>query len=215
MKSLPNIEYLSGSVVDSPTAIFTIHFVKPEEYFGNLEARTSFINAVETLVRTSDRYSKYKDYLFNEVKLDHCQVMNDINKDDCDIELHHGPIFNLFEICSIVLEYYLLRKWKVTTYRIADTVLREHEENHINCVMLSTTVHEEVHLRNIFISMSQAWGDMNAFIDKYKDAIGPELRLKYNRYIDSCLINESYDEGLFDLNDKLFIPSGFSNHGQI
>ena len=205
MKNLPNIDFQSGSVVDSPTAIYTIHLAKPEEYFGNLECRTNFINAVEKLVRSSDRYSKYKDYLLNEVKLNHCQVLNNVTKDDADIELHHGPIFNLFEICSIILEYYLLRKWKITTYRIADTVLTEHEMNRVNCVMLSTTAHEEVHLRNIFISMKQAWGDVNAFIDKYKYAISPDLRLKYNRYLDSCLTNESYDDGLFDLNNMLFI----------
>ncbi|HAU87598.1 MAG TPA: hypothetical protein DCW90_19540, partial [Lachnospiraceae bacterium] len=88
-------------------------------------------------------------------------------------------------------------------FRIADTVLKEHELNHVNCVMLSASAHEQVHNRNIFINLKQAWGDINAFIDKYHDAISPEYRMKYNMYIDSSILRESEDYGTFDLNPLL------------
>ena len=204
-KNLPDIEYIGDSVMDSATSLYTLHLWKPAEYFSSLEARTAFINGVEKLVRAHDRYAKYKKYLQDEVKLDHCAVIRDLTNNDCDIELHHGPIFTLYDICSIVLDWYLLKGWRISTYRIADTVLTEHEQNRVNCVMLATSVHEQVHNRNVFINMKQAWGDINAFIDKYHDAIGPEMRLKYNRYIDRSLMEESDDNGVFDLNEKLII----------
>ena len=200
---LPNIDYLGQSTIDSVSALYTIKLYKPEEYFINIESRTNFINGVERLVRSSDRYSKYKNHLMHEVGLGHCAVLKGLTEDDCDIELHHGPVFTLFDICSIIVEYYILRRWKITTFRIADTVLTEHELDRVNCVMLSSSVHEQVHLRNVFISMKQTWGDIQAFIEKYYDAIGPELRMKYNRYFDRSLLEDSDDSGMFMLNPYL------------
>lgn len=208
-KSLPDILYGIGEnrspYVDSATSLHVIPLYKPEEYFTSLESFNHFISGVEKQVRTSDRYSKYKNYLMEEIHLNHCQVLNDLTNLDCDIELHHGPIFTLYDICSIVLEYFQLRKWKISTFRIADQVLTEHEENRVNCVMLASTIHEQVHNRNIFISMKQAWGDVNAFVNKYFDAISPEMRMKYNRYVDASMIRESEDYGVLNLNGELFV----------
>lgn len=208
-KILPEIEYgmtdQRSPYIDSINSLHTIPFFKPDEYFNSLESTNHFIAGVEKLVRSSDRYSKYKSYLMDEVRLDHCQVLSDLTNLDCDIELHHGPIFTLYDICSIIVEYFLMRKWKLSTFRVADQVLTEHEKNHVNCVMLSSSMHEQVHNRNIFISMKQAWGDVNAFITKYYDAISPEYRMKYNRYVDACMIRESEDYGILEINGALFL----------
>lgn len=208
-KSLPNIEYRRDErkrpYIDSDSSLYTIPFFKPDEYLSNIESCNYFIGGVEKLVRGHDRYSKYKKYLMEEVRLDHCQVLKDLTNLDCDIELHHGPIFTLYDIVSIVIEYFRLHKWKISTFRIADQVLTEHEANRVNCVMLASTIHEQVHNRNIFISMKQAWGDTNAFVDKYYDAISPEYRMKYNRYVDQSMMRESEDYGTLELNDALFI----------
>lgn len=208
-KTLPEIEYgvtdQKSPYVDSANSLHTIPFFKPDEYFTSIESMNHFISGVEKLVRSSDRYSKYKNYLMEEVRLNHCQVLGDLTNLDCDIELHHGPIFTLYDICAIVIEYFLMRKWKLTTFRVADQVLTEHEEHRVNCVMLSSSMHEQVHNRNIFISMKQAWGDVNAFVTKYYNAISPEYRMKYNRYVDACMIRESEDYGILEINGNLFL----------
>ena len=118
--------------------------------------------------------------------------------------MHHGPIFNLFDYCSIILEYYLIKKWKINTFRIADTVLTEHQKNHVQIVMLSSTIHQEVHARDIFINYRQAYGDLNAFIRKYGIAFTDEHKEKLNRYIDRSLMIESTDNGLLKLSDILY-----------
>lgn len=211
-KNLPDIEYAEGSeydksivpFIDSKKALYTIPYYKDESYFSNLDSYQKFVKAVEKLVRSSDRYSKYKAYLMNEARMDHCQVLKDVTTQDAEIEMHHGPIFTLYDYCSIILEYCLIQKWKITTFRVADEVLKEHEKNNIQVVMLSATIHEQVHNRNIFINPDQAFGHLHKFIEKYACAIGPDLRDKFNRYYDRAIISESTDYGTLDLNNKLW-----------
>lgn len=210
-KQLPDIEYKEDIVndklvkfIDSPKSLYIIPLTKDEEYFSNIDSYQKFAKAVEKLVRVSDRYSKYKAYLRDEAKLDHCQVLKDITSEDAEIEMHHGPIFTLFDYVCVMIEYFIQMKWKITTFRIADQILKEHEENHIQVVMLSSTIHEKVHDKNIFIHPSQAFGDLNAFINKYYSAIGRDLREKYNRYWDRAKMTESTDYGTLELNKKLW-----------
>lgn len=206
-KSLPDILYLRDKVtpvLDSPVSSYQIPYNKTAEYFANWQSYNQFVKSCEQVVRTNKRYKAYIAHLKNEVKLNHCQVFSALTDDDCSIEMHHGPIFNLFDYCSIVLEYYLIKKWKITTFAIADTVLSEHEKNHVQVVMLSTTAHEEVHNRNLFINYRQAYGDLNAFVKKYGIAMGPEHKEKFNRYIDQSLMRDSDDNGLFELSSLIY-----------
>lgn len=205
-KTLPDIIYEKSNVtpfVDARASSYRIPFFKDEEYFSNYESYVSFIKGCEKQVRTNDRYKKYINYLKKEVKLDHCQVLRNISDEDADIEMHHGPIFTLFDICCIVLEYFILKKWKITTARIADAVLDEHQQNRIQVVMVSSTIHEEIHNREIFINYHQAYGDIGRFIDKYKDAMSPEYRAQLNKYIERSLIYDSNDFGILELNKHL------------
>ena len=142
--SLPDIIYKndtsgnrSNPVVDSENSYYEIPFDKSKEYFDSLQNWTNFVKGVERLVRMDDRYNKYISYLKKECKLDHCQVLKNVDDEDCSIEMHHGPIFNLFEICAIVTEYFILKGWKTTTFRVAKQVLEDHLNNIIQVVMLS------------------------------------------------------------------------------
>ena len=205
-KVLPNIEYSENkdnSVIDSDSSLYNIPMFKPPEYFSNLESRNTFIKSVERLVRTNERYSKYISYLKREIKLNHCQVLSNISDEDCDIEMHHGPIFTLYDYCDIILNYYIMKGWKISTFRIADTVLNEHIKNRIHVVMLSPTVHEEVHLREIFINIQQAWGDLHGFLKKYGKALSDEQIQKYNRYLDKSMMMDTNTYDILKLNEKL------------
>lgn len=191
-------------IIDAVASMYQIPYTKNEEFFSNLDSYTKFIKGAERLVRHSDRYSKYKDYLIREIGMDHCEVFKDVTNADADIEMHHGPVFTLYDYCAIMVEWFLIHKWKISTFRIANEVLAEHEANRVQVVMLASTIHAEVHERNIFINMKQAWGDLGAFINKYAEAISPDLRDKLNRYIDRSLMSDSDDYGTLELNKKLY-----------
>lgn len=212
-KNLPDIDYATSEsngknipIVDSIRSMYRIPLYKDIDYFSNIESYVNFIKGCEHAVRNNDRYKKYIYYLKNIVGLDHCQVLPDITPDEggkIEIEMHHGPIFTLYDYCEIMVEYYLLKKWKITTFRIADSILNEHQKNHIQVVMLLSTIHEEVHNRNIFINYKQAFGDLNAFIKKYGIAMSDPLKEKLNKYIDKSLMYDSNDFGILKLNDTI------------
>lgn len=206
-RSLPDILYDKSDltpIVDASGSFYKILMYKDLEYFSNYESYVAFVKGIEYVVRHNDRYNKYISYLKKEVKLNRCQVLKDITDEDADIEMHHGPIFNLFDICSIVLEYFLLKKWKISTFRVADVVLEEHMRNRIQVVMVSTTVHQEIHDGEIFINYHQAYGNLNEFIKKYKDAISDEYRDQINKYIDKSLLYNSNDFSVLELNKNLW-----------
>ena len=206
-KSLPDIIYSDNKifpVVDSNNANYLIPYYKNEDFFMNYDSLNTFIKSCESAVRNNDRYSKYIYYLKTEVKLNHCQVLKSVDDDDASIEMHHGPIFTLYDYCLMVTEYFLMHGYKITTFRIADTVLEEHLKNHIQVVMLSSTIHEEVHNRDIFINYKQAFGDLNAFLKKYGEAMDEDLKIKLNRYIDRSLVQDSNDYGILKLNKFLY-----------
>ena len=205
-KSLPEIIYDKSNItpiVDATSSYYRILMYKDEEYFSSYESYVNFVKGCEKAVRTNDRYKKYINYLKKEVKLNKCQVLKNITDEDADVEMHHGPIFTLFDICCIVLEYFIKKKWKISTFRIADAVLDEHQKNRIQIVMVSSTVHEEIHNGDVFINRHQAYGDINAFIKKYKDAMSDEYRDQVNRYIDRSLLTDSNDFGVLELNRHL------------
>lgn len=209
-KTLPDIEYINNKytpIVDSPVSIYQIHMYKNEKYFANLESYVSFVKNIERMVRSNDRYKKYIDYLKKKVGLNHCQVLSKVTDDEADIEMHHGPILTLYDYCAIILEYYLIKKWSISTLRIADTVLSEHEKNRIQVVMLSSTIHQEVHDRNIFLNYEQGFGDFNSFIKKYNIALGNIYIEKINRYIDRSLMENSNDFGILELSKNLVVSN--------
>lgn len=206
-KNLPNIIYdksKHNNIIDAQSSFYQIPFFKNEDYFSSIDSYTAFIKGCERLVRQNDRYSKYINYLKKEVKLNRCQVLKNIDDLDCDIEMHHGPVFTLYDYCAIVLEYFISKKWKITSMRIADMVLTEHQKNRIQIVMLSTTIHQEVHERNIFINMNQAYGNLQEFLSIYGPTMPDEYKEKLNRYIDRSLMFDSSDFGILELNKNLY-----------
>lgn len=205
-ENLPDIVYMyddKKQTVDSDNSLYTIQMYQTSAYFGNWESRNNFIKAVEKLVRTNDRYSKYINHLKKKKGLNYCQVMPHITDEDAPIEMHHGPIFTLYDYVNIIIEYYLIKKMKISTMRIADTVLDEHIKDRIQTVMLCETAHQEVHQREIFLNYKMAHGDLNKFIKKYGMALSDEYIEKLNRYIDRSIVEDSCDNEIFKLNKEV------------
>lgn len=210
MNKLPNIEFKKtkrNPTLDSDTSIFELPFYKDVEYFSNLDNFVTFVTAVERLVRSSKFYSRYIKYIKEEVGLNFCQVLSNIKVTDendvTEIEMHHGPILTLFDYVSIVVDYLLYHEKKINTFIVADIIIKEHYKNNIQIVMLSKTVHEQVHNDNIFINTKQAFGNLNNFLNKYMDGVNEEQINKINEYITLCEKYDSYDKGVLELNKIL------------
>jgi len=210
MQDLPNIEYKrtnKNPTIDSETSLYTLPFYKDTEYFANLDNFVGFVKAVENMVRTSKYYSRYIAYLKEDIGLNFCQVLSNIKQEDEDakveIEMHHGPILTLFDYICILVDWSLYHDKKISTFSMANLMLEEHFENRVQVVMLSKTVHEEVHERNVFLNTKHAFGDLNAFIEKYKDGISQEQIDKINNYIKLCEKYDSFDKNTLKLREKI------------
>ena len=165
-----------------------------------------FIKGCEHAVRKDDRYTAFIAELRGN-GFNHCAVLGNIPTDDDKIklEMHHGPIFTLFDICDIVTRAMFKRgEENITTYKIADIVLAEHENYNVQVVMLSKTPHVGNHKSNVFINIKSSIGRIDRFIDKYEDGLQRSHRQHIKRYLEQCKKYQgSLDNGLFDVAENL------------
>src|SRR5574343_545945 len=139
---LPNIEYkgdISKFIEAKDNPYEAISFYKDTDYFTDEIMYNKFVKEVEKLVRTSKDYSAFVSYIKNILGINFCQVSSKIYDTDATIEMHHGPIFTLYDICCVILNYYIKTGRKITTFRIANAVIEEHFAMRVQVVMMAVT----------------------------------------------------------------------------
>lgn len=211
MAGLPNIRYtgeFEKYIEAADDKNDCISFYKPAEYFGFSEQYTAFVKACEKTVRTAPDYKEFINYVTNIVGLNFCQVSSQIFSTDATIEMHHGPLFTLWDYVSIILNAEVDLGHNITTFRIADKVLQEHFDLHVQVVMLAITNHEAVHNRDIFLNIKQGFGDIGAFIEKYKNFMNDNQKYRIMKYISLCQSTDSFDNNLFDLEKIQSVMKG-------
>lgn len=186
---------------------------EPRELLNDYNRYEAYVKGCETAVRYDDRYTAYIAKL-KEGGLTRCAIMGRLPETNTKLktEMHHGPIFSLFDICDIVLKDCLKyqKRTDITTFKIADLVLTEHELDHIMIVMLSKTVHmggahNKKSNRGIFVDITATFGRIDEFISKYYHGLEPEHFQYIERYVEECknAQGNSLDQGLFDTADRL------------
>ena len=137
-------------------------------------------------------------------------MLGDLKEDSkTKLEMHHGPVFTLFDVCEIVLKHMFKIGIKdITTFKVADLVLTEHENDNIQIVMLSKGVHKGKHnylsRHDIFIQIKASVGRVDRFIHNYEGGMDRAHYEALSRYVDLCKkYPESIDNGLFDTSENL------------
>lgn len=167
-----------------------------------------YVKGCEFAVRNDDRYKAFISELRSS-GYNNCAVFGDVVEkggDKVKLEMHHGPIFNLFDYCNICLKYHLLKEdiKQLTTFDIADDILTCHEKYMIMICFLSKTAHKGGHF-NLFVDVKATIGRIDKFIEKYHDGMSREHYEYVDRYIEACnkAKNQTFDNGLFDVADHL------------
>lgn len=206
---IPGIEFSKekqNPTLDSDACIYELSFYKDLEYLSVLENLNAFVADVENLCRKSKYYSRYVKYIKEDIGLKCCQVLSNIEiheDSNITIEMHHGPILTLYDYVVIVVDYLLAKgDNKITAFKVADIVMREHYENNIQVVMLSKTAHEAVD-EGLFINVKQGFGNVGAFLEKYKEGLSRDQIKKINAYIAMSEEYGSFDNGLLDVKDNI------------
>jgi len=183
---------------DDPYACISLY--KDIEYFQDEVEYTKFIKTCERFIRTSPDYSVFVSYIKKKLGVNFCQVSSRIYDTDATIEMHHGPIFTLFDVVSVVLNDFIKTNKKINTLRITDKVLDEHFALRVQVVMLATTNHEAAHNKDLFLNIKQGIGNLTEFIDFYKDCLDDIQKYKIWNYIQMCKANPSFDRGYLDVS---------------
>lgn len=181
-------------------------FEKGESDFESFEEYNEFIKACVKATRQEMRYKHYIGHL-KDNGLDHCTFYPKITDDMASIEMHHGPIFTIYDIVSIVVNHLLAEGKKMTTFDVADIVLDQHQLNNIQIVMLCKTAHQEFHDGEIFINLKQSFGKINNFLTTFHKGIREENIYTMQKYIDLSRQHESTDNGILQTFKALNIIS--------
>lgn len=209
MAKLPHIVFHKdpSHTITSTEDDYVLQLYKDREYFEDKIARNKFIKACEGMIRTSMDYSAFVCWIKSVLGINFCQVMSGIfDKDSgmpgATIQMHHGPLFTLYDYVNIILNYFIENGKKISTPLITDAVLDEHFELRVQVVMLTVTAHEAVHNQDIFLNFNQGIGNLASFLHIYQKYMDPEQEEKVWNYIMLCKDNVSFDSGIFD-TDKI------------
>lgn len=196
-----------GPIVDSEDSDYFLAYEKGPEYFATYENEVAFYKGVEKMVRQDQFYrSTYPKYLNEVIGLSECQVfghIEDTDRKSVSMEIHHGPLLTLYDIAEICTNWYRKHVGNPTTLRIADMVLEEHRQNHVQVVKLSKTAHDAVTDGKIHLNYNQGFGDVRSFLEKYHDGITPDLAKKINRELAWSAEHDTDDREVFQLAQSM------------
>lgn len=198
---LPGIRYEGGieKSISSDDTSDVIMMYKPREYFADQSTYSKYVKSCERVVRHSSDYKVFVNWIKNVLGVNFCQVSSKIVEGDASIEMHHGPIFTLYDYCAVILNDAINKGDKISTFRIADRVLQEHFDLRVQVVMLTVTNHEAITNRDLFLNLRQGIGNVDAFIKKYANALDDEQKYKIWSYINFSQNNDTFDSGILDV----------------
>ena len=166
-----------------------------------------FIKSVERVVRGNKDYEIYLDYLREEKNLNTCSIFHNIQAGDASIELHHFP-FTLYTLCSITASKLLKSNLKVSTFIVADEVIKLHFKEVVGLVPLTVTMHELAHSNSIKLSSDMIFGDYHAFMQEYDEYIPEDKKLEISNMEQKSLFNKDYyakiNSVTLDINPSIF-----------
>ena len=203
--NLPDIQYTGGTARIIETQSQTgesIQFYKDANYFQDISTYNKFVIQVQKMVYASEEYKNFCGWIRKSLGINFCQVNSSIVENDgVTIEMHHGPIFTLFDYISVMLNSYIDNGIPISTFNIVDEVIEEHYQRRVQVVMLSTTNHEAVHNGDIFLNFKQGIGNFSEFVTRYSKYFTDEQKYRIASYLKLCEDNDSFDTGILDIEN--------------
>ena len=201
----------SGNIIISmeDTQYYYLPFNKSPLDLTDGKTRDQFIKSIERNARSSKLYNAYINYLKTDCNLTKCAVFGNIGSskgDKTKIEMHHGPIFTMYDYCSIVLEKALKDGTvdNLNTFDLAAEVLDLHRRKLVQTVMLSETAHKSMDNPKLapFISLDQTFGNLYGFVKEYGKYFSPTHRVNLKNYFTKY--NENMKENQLNMFKPIF-----------
>lgn len=162
--------------------------------------RDRCIKRIEKIVRSSQEYRDYIQYLKNYVDMNACAFFSNVSNNGAEnkkikIEIHHEP-FTLRDYTEVVLDKFIMEGLPINEMLIADEVMYIHYQNMVGLIPLSRTIHDMVHKTNkVKIPLYMVYGKYDEFLSEYSKYINDDIKEKLERKINETkAINEdSFD----------------------
>lgn len=136
-----------------------------------------YVQDVEKMVRNSREYKRLIKYLRENMGMDRDIFYENVSNADrskMKIEIHHTP-FDLYTIVQVVIQKRLFYSENMDIEMVSKEVMELHYKLMIGLVPLSTTAHELVHNKYLFVPTDRILGRYNLFVDYYKDFMTQEM----------------------------------------
>ena len=169
----------------------TIHLtdIEPLEYSVEITNRDKFIKTIERIVRQSYEYRDLISFLREEMNLDHCLILSNVDISTAKIEFHHDPL-RLYDIVDTVIRKHekIYGEENINVFDISNEVMEIHYRGMIPLVPITTTVHELIHAGELFIPIqliSQGgFGNWKKFVSEYRTYMSSDFIKQLREYID-------------------------------
>ena len=140
------------------------------------------------MVRGSFEYRDLITFLREEMDLDHCLLLFNVDTSVAKLELHHDPLRLYDVVDTVVRKHEKLYGDDISIFDISNEVMEIHYKGMIPLVPVTETVHELIHTGDVFIPIqliSQGgFGNWRNFVSEYKQYMSPEFLKNLREYID-------------------------------
>ena len=172
--------------------------------------KVKFIKKVEMLVRSSQEYKFYVEFLKKNVDMTQCSFFTNINNRNgrkVRIEIHHEP-FTLYDLVEIVMDKWSSEGRKLSHLGIAEEVMEIHYRGLVGLIPLSLTVHQLVHDGKLFIPIPNVYGRVLDFVKEYEPYISEDLMSMLKTKIQ--MSKETQDTSVLDTSYIYVEVDGFT-----
>lgn len=167
------------------------------------KSKIAFVKYIEKLVRGSFEYGIMVDFLREKIDMTYCAYFKKVNSkiNGIRIEVHHEP-FTLYDIAYIVLKMFIDEGYPLDPAVIAEEVNYTHFIGRVGLIPLSKTVHELVHVGQIFVPINHVFGDIEGFYRKYAKYMTVQQKEILAK---SIKLSDKLSEGIPEVLKKKFI----------
>ncbi len=149
--------------------------------FENEAHFKKFVKNCELLVRRSNEYSSWRNYIIEILGLNTCHI-TDEHISEVTVEVHHH-IPSLFAVVSAVVNRKINSQEEFCSFDIARDVIQLHFENRIGYTVLIKSMHEKFHNGCLEIPINLIHGNYNYFIQHYGGYLENDELEKINQRI--------------------------------
>lgn len=161
--------------------------------FENEAQFKKFVKNCELLIRRSNEYNLWRNYIMEILGLNTCHI-TDEHISEVSVEVHHH-IPSLYAVVSAVINHKVNNQENFCSFDIARDVIELHFQNRIGYTILIKTMHEKFHNGCLDIPINLIHGDYNYFIQQYGGYLENDELEKLNQRMQINNTNISWSRG--------------------